>query len=153
SRLAYHSSVSHSRCHSARRQRGTSTRPIRTNRSAIHWKRGRRSPWRIGLSSRANRAEDSGTRSKRAFALANRPEAFAQGALTPGSHFVVPPRRPLLRLRDVRVLPTRGDVAVAFEARQRRIDGAARQPGVVENLESVRNPDGDGAQHLQQRKA
>ena len=50
---------------------------------------------------------------------------------------VIAPRRPLLILGDGCVLPMSGREALSFEATKNRIDGTARQIGLVKDVEAV----------------
>ena len=56
---------------------------------------------------------------------------------------VVAPRRSLLRVRDCRLFPMCRHESFALQAAQDRIDGAAREPGRIENVEAVTNAIGE----------
>jgi len=66
-----------------------------------------------------------------------RPKGVVHGSETGLSGGVVAPRRPALSARDADWLPRRRDEPVPLETAKRRVDGAAGQSSLVDDVESV----------------
>jgi hypothetical protein len=75
-------------------------------------------------------------------------EGFGEPLEAFGGHFVVAPGRPLLLMGDPDVLPAGAHEAVALQAGEGWIDGSARKPGLVHDVETVPDPSSHRLQDL-----